>query len=494
MAAKLVSLAGARMVAQVLGLCWFLLAARAFDATDFGILSSALVLVVVIGAFSDLGTTRTVVRHVAADTATLRSTYLRAVGLRAAGGVVCGVIAVVVAPHVQSDVSTLVVAVAAVIAIASGCAEVGFAAMRSVGAVGVEVGLLIGERALFVVGGTIVIALGHGVLAVLLVYAATNCASALVAAARVVTIPGGHGRPSGPMLDAEGRRTAVGSTLVIIGPRVSAVLLMVLSTSTVVGTFTIAQKAPEALATLGIAVLMPVLPVTRRSIVDDHAAAAVVRAAQVTAAVVAVVAPVALFSAVHAESILDLLFDAGDRDGAPAALALLSVGAVIWVVRTYGEVLLLAQERAVRYLVALGIGIGANVAVGVVLVPMWDAAGAAAASLVTEGVIVLAVFVALRRSITREAVAAFAPVVGAVSVAGVVLLATRDLPMVVGAVVAAAAAAVGLVLVGLPLRDRERRRSADGGDDADVREQVGGDLAGDGVEAVEYLAGPTDHL
>ena len=71
-----------------LGFVWFLVAARAFDEQDFGLLSTGLVLVVVIGGLSDLGLTRTIVRHVAAEPRSLRSVYVRSVVLRAGAGVV----------------------------------------------------------------------------------------------------------------------------------------------------------------------------------------------------------------------------------------------------------------------------------------------------------------------------------------------------------------------------------------------------------------------
>lgn len=490
--AKLSGLAGARVVAQALGLGWFLFAARAFDPVEFGVLSTALVLVVVIGGLSDLGTTRTIVRHVAADRTSLRSNFLRGAALRAAGGAVLAVAAIALSPLVQDTVSVAVVAMAGLIAIGSGITEIGFAALRSVGLVTTEARLLVGERALFVVGGTLVVLGGGGPVAVLVVYAATNLCSAAIVSVRSLTCPGGAGSPSGRMLDAEGRHTAVGSTLVIVGPRISALLLVVLATPTVVGTFSIAQKVPEALGILGAAVLLPVLPMLRAQLLAGRGDRAVHDAGRVTAVVVAALVPVAVLLAVDGRRVLDLLFDAGDRTGAAATLAVLAAVAVLWVVRTYGEVVLLAQERAARYVVAVGAGVAANVVVGVALVRSSGSTGAAIAALVAEVVVLLVTFAALRSDIGPATRRLAVPVLLFGAGAAVTAVAGRDLPLAASVVLVGAWSLAGLLVLGLPLL--ERRRSGADGDHTDVGEQVGGDLGRDAVESVEYLAGPADHL
>ncbi|MBL8775468.1 MAG: lipopolysaccharide biosynthesis protein [Acidimicrobiales bacterium] len=498
--AKLSGLAGARVVAQLLGLAWFLLAARVFDAVEFGVLSTALVLVVVIGGLSDLGTTRTVVRHAAADRAALRSSFVRAAALRGGAGLLLALTVIVAAPRVQDTVSVQLVAMAGLIAVASGITEIGFAALRSVGSVTTEARLLVGERALFVAAGTAIVLVGGGPLAVLAVYAATNLASAAVASLRTLTFPGGAGSPSGPMLDAEGRHTAVGSTLVIVGPRVSALLLVVLSTSTVVGTFSIAQKVPEALGILGAAVLLPLLPMVRSQLLDGRGERAVDDAGRITATVLMVMVPAAVLLSVDGRRVLDLLFGAGDRAGSVATLALLSAVSVLWVVRTYGEVLLLAQERAARYLAAVASGLVVNLLVGVALVGSSASTGAASAALLAEVVAVLVTFSALRTTVGASTRRLVVPVLAIGLAAGATAMAGRSLPLALNLILVGAWAAVGTVVVGLPLLEGRGRvgptdeGSAAAGDHADVGEQLGGDLGRDGVEAVEYLAGPADHL
>jgi len=499
---KLGGLAGARMIAQVLGLGWFLFAARAFDATEFGVLSTALVLVVVIGGLSDLGTTRTIVRHAAADRTSLRSSFVRGATLRAAAGLVLAVVAVALAPLVQDAVAVPVIAMAGIIAVASGLTEIGFAALRSVGLVGTEARLLVGERLLFVVAGTLVVLAGGGPLAVLVVYAATNLVSATIVSVRSLRCPGGAGTPSGPMLDAEGRHTAIGSTLVIVGPRISALLLVLLATPQVVGTFSIAQKVPEALGILGAAVLLPVLPMVRAHIVAGRGAAAIHDGGRVTATVLAAMVPVAAWLCIDGERALEVLFGAGDRSGAAATLALLSGVAVLWVLRTYGEVVLLAQERAARYVGAVAAGVVVNLVVGIALVSSSGSVGAAGAALVAEAAVVVLVFGVLRGSVVAATRRLFVPVLLLGAGAAVTAVAARSLPFAVAVVAAGAWALVGLVVVGLPLLEGRRAASVtpegtpsgSDGDHTDVGQQARGDLGRDAIESVEYLAGPTDHL
>lgn len=492
-AGRVANLAGARVVAQVLGLGWFLFAARELGPRDFGLVSTGLALVVIIGGLSDLGTTRTVVRHVAADPASLRANFVRAGLTRAAAGAVLGALFVLglraVAPSVPVEVSAL----AAVVAAVSGLTEVGFAALRATGRVGTEVALLVGERALFVVAGVALVLDGHGPVAVLGAYAATNLVSALTVAGQVFRHGPPGGAAAGPLFDAEGRSTAIGSTLVIVGPRVSVLILVVLSTPTVLGAFTIAQKVPEALGTLGTAALMPVLPLLRAALVGRRWPGALDRAGRITAAVAAALAPVVAWLVLDGRRAMDLLFDAGDRRGVVVALALLSVAALLWVIRTLGEMVLLAEERAATYLRALTVGLVVNVAVGVPFVSGWGTAGAAGATLAGEVAVLAVVLVAVRASrrvLGRPLVAvAVTSVVGAA-----VALGGRALP------VAAAMAAVGLVsaaslaVTARPLLGSAPGSSGSAGDDADVGAEIGGDLGGDGVETVEHGSGPAQHL
>lgn len=491
---KVLGLAGGRMVAQLLGLAWFLVAARSFDADDFGVLSAGLILVSVIGGISDLGATRTIVRHVAADPTSLRNNFLVTAGVRGAGAAVVGVAAVVIAPMLQDELSPSIVVAATAIAVVSGVTEVGFCGLRSVGRVGTEVTLLVAERVLFVATGTAAVLLGYGPLAVLWAYAITNSISAAIVGVRCWFWADGRVGHAGPMFDAEGRRTALGSTLVVVGPRISGFLLVLMSTSVVVGSFTVAQKVPEALGTLGIAILMPLLPMTRSAVIRGRERPAVRRASLLAAAVAAALTPLAVLLSIQGHQIIDMLFGLGDRPGVTTATMLLSWAMVIWVVRSFGELILLAQERASRFVAAIAASVIANIALGVFWIPDHGATGAAGATLVAESLVFLLVFAGLRQTLRPEDARAFIPslIVGAIT--AVTCLAFRSAPLAVPASLATIWSLCGLTFTGLKLRTQSR--STDSGQDDDefqdgTSPQV---LGSQSVDAIELFSAPTDSL
>ena len=193
------------MAVQALGFLWFVYAARRLGASELGVLSSGLALVVVLGGMSDLGTTRTIVRHVAAVPSSLRANLGRAVRLRLGAGVVLGAAATAVLP-LLSDLRPEVVALAAWIAVASGTTEVDFAALRSIGGARSEVRVLILERTSFTVLAVSALVLGWGPLVVLALYGLTNTASAVGGAVMAHRL-GPGATPAEPFFDGEGRRT-----------------------------------------------------------------------------------------------------------------------------------------------------------------------------------------------------------------------------------------------------------------------------------------------
>ncbi|MEZ5179031.1 MAG: polysaccharide biosynthesis C-terminal domain-containing protein [Acidimicrobiales bacterium] len=206
------------------------------------------------------------------------------------------------------------------------------------------------------------------------------------------------------------------------------------------------------------------------------------------------IAPVVAWLVLDGRRAMDLLFDAGDRRGVVVALALLSVAALLWVLRTLGEMVLLAEERAATYLRALAAGLVVNLAVGVPLVRGWGTAGAAGASLAGEVVVLVVVVAAVRAS--RQVLGRPLAVVGLASAVGaVVALVGRSLPVPAAVVAVALVSAASLAATGRSLlAGRGAGGSGPAGDHADVGAEVGGDLLGDGVEAVEHGSGPAQHL
>ena len=384
-AGRLGSLAAARATAQVLGAAWFLVAARALTPGEFGVMTGALAVVVVLGALGDLGTTRTVVRHVASDPDTLWPAFRRGAVLRVGAGIACG--AVAAAGLAAADVLPAdALALAAWIAVASGTNEVGYAALRSVGDARGEVRLLLLERASFTVASCVAVAAGAGPLVVLALYGATNTVTALLAAARIAAAARRQPATDAPTpyLDAEGRRTALVSALVIAAPRVSSVVLVIAVGSVAVGSLAAAQKPAEALSLLGVAMLLPTLPVLRARLVRGQHERAMAVGAGVASAVLLVSAPLIAWFLVEPVGTIELLYGDEDRPGASTALLWLAVAGGFAIVRTLGELLALAGERAGSYLAALVAGVTTTVVLAIPLSLEHGAAGAAFASLAGE--------------------------------------------------------------------------------------------------------------
>ena len=384
-AGRLGSLAAARAAAQVLGAVWFLVAARALTPAEFGVMTGALAVVVVLGALGDLGTTRTVVRHVASDTGALRPAFRRGAAVRVAAGVVCGVVAT--AALSAGDVLPAgALALAAWIAVASGTNEVGYAALRSVGDVRGEVRLLLLERTSFTVMSAAAVSAGAGPLVVLALYGATNTVTAVLAATRIAAAARRHPPTDAPTpyLDAEGRRTALVSALVIAAPRVSSVVLVIAVGSAAVGSLAAAQKPAEALSLLGVAMLLPTLPVLRSRLVRGQDDRALAVGAGVASAVLLVSAPLIAWFLVEPVATIELLYGDEERAGASTALLWLAVACAFAIVRTLGELLALAGERAASYLGALVAGVAATTVLAIPLSIEHGPAGAAFASLAGE--------------------------------------------------------------------------------------------------------------
>ncbi|MEY2571717.1 MAG: hypothetical protein QOE63_2067, partial [Acidimicrobiaceae bacterium] len=270
--------------------------------------------------------------------------------------------------------------------------------LRSVGRVRAEMFLLVLERTTFTVAGCAAIALGSGPLVPLALYGVTNSITAILATIAVRRNARGRvERPSPPLLDREGRHTALAASLVIIAPRVSIVVLLVRSSQVSVGSFAVAQKpTTDALALLAVAMLTPMLPLLRARVVAGRRAEAIDAGFRLTTTVLLVCAPVLAWLAVDARGAVRLLYGDESRPGATTALVVLCAATVATILRSFGELLLLAEERASSYVRALGAGAVTTLVVAVALVGEHGAAGAAWGSFAGEAVALVLVLRASR--------------------------------------------------------------------------------------------------
>jgi len=131
-----------------------------------------------------------------------------------------------------------------------------------------------------------------------------------------------------------------------------------------------------------------------------------------------------------------------------------------------------------------------NVAAGIPAVEVWGAAGAAYAAGAAELVVLGLVLVAVGREVRSSLLTRSLPVLGIGAGAAATLAVATSLPLAVSVVLTGMWCLLGLTTSGRGLR----AASGTAGDDADVGQQVRRDVVGDGVEAVEHVSGPAQHL
>lgn len=398
---RVISLGVARAMAQALALAWFLVAARLLSDRDFGMVATGLAFFAILSGLGDLGMTRTVVRHVAADPCTLWPTYRRALMLRIVGGIGVGTTATAAVALAATRVNPLVVALAGVIATASGATELAYAGLRSVGWVRPEMVMLVVERAVFLAAAWPLLTAGAGPIAVLVLYALTNALSAVITGAFVRRAQPQEMRTSASLTDREARRTAAVLALAAVSPRASAVILAVAAGSEAVGVFSVAQRPVESVAMLAIATAAPVLPILRAH-VTRHRTEAALHTARVALGTLAVaLAPVVTWWMVAPQQVLDLLVGPERYPRAEVVLRGVALTALTWSLRGICEFLLLAQERAGRLLKITTTGLVVNVVLSAPLAAWKGATGAAAGLVVSEVVMSVMLLAAVPALVSR---------------------------------------------------------------------------------------------
>jgi O-antigen/teichoic acid export membrane protein len=381
-------LTAARVAAQAVAFVWFLIGARMMSRTDFGVVGIGLTIMMVVSAIGDLGVSRSIVRHVAVDPSSLWAAFVSGLRWRMLGGVAVGAMLVVAAPAAGAAVPMWAVPLSVAISLASGITDLGYAALRSVGAINIEATLLVAERLAFLALGVLVLELGGGPAAVLGVYLLTNALSASIATI-AIAVRGRHRdrvTQSPSMMDAEAMRTALIFAITSLAPRLGSFLLILWSTTTEVSGYVVAQRPAEVFLVLVATVFAVAHPDLRRSHVggpDDEASA---RATDVTAALVACAGPLVALLVVAPRVVLSVLGGAGRFDDMATAARLVGVTIVISTVRAGLEILLLAQERAKPAVFATTAGAVVALAVGIPAASAFGATGAAAAVLAGEAV------------------------------------------------------------------------------------------------------------
>jgi O-antigen/teichoic acid export membrane protein len=387
-ARKLAYLGASRVATQVLGLLWFLIAARGLDEEEFGLMASGLAGFAAFTILADLGTTWSVPRHVAANPGVAWSAYRKALTVRSIGVVVVAV-PVVLATLLFLDASAApALGFGAAIALASGASEIGYATLRSLGLVRAEGMLLPAERVAFIAVAVGALALGAGAYTLLGIYLLTNAISAAILGAILWRRRREHPSEIGIFWDAEARRTGLAFTMLAFGPRLNALLLVLFGSVAAVSTYAVASRPVEQLALVIIGFATSMLPLLRSLEIRGATGSSDAVAGRAAEAVMVSLAAVVAWWIVAPDQFLRLLY--GERYGdAGVTLSILAVVSVTWALRGVAGLRLIAGEHARTFVCVGWVGIVIDVVLGIVLIPSDGARGAAVALAASEVVMVL---------------------------------------------------------------------------------------------------------
>lgn len=387
---RFLSLASARLIAQIMGIVWFVVSARILNRTQFGLLATGMVFFAVFAGLGDLGTSRGIVRHVAANHSVLVVAFARASRLRIACGGAAGVVVVALLATARTRISLPVVALAAAIATLSGVTELGYAALRSVGRVATESLVLMVERGAFLALATVYVVDGGSAIGVLWIYLVTNTASAAIVSVVIASGSGSRSFDATPFLDRTGRFTAAEFALATLVPRISPTVLALVALPATVGGFAAAQRPVEAVALLALSTATPVMPIVRQRLAAGRFVGAERAASSVNSALLTLAAPFVAWLLVDPSGILRLLFGARPSSD-EVVVRLMAVTTLTWIFRGIAELVLLAEDRSKAAFLIMGVGFSVNLAAAIILVTAHGVVGAASATLLAEFVMLVLV-------------------------------------------------------------------------------------------------------
>ena len=446
--------ASIRGVAEILGkvatLAWTVAAARMLSQEDFGAVSFAIALMYLLSSFAAWGFDSGVMRRGSADAAALPRVYLGSQVWKTALAALVFGLAALLALGSQPTVASWSLLVLMLLA---GFPELWSHTARAVASVrqspaGVSTALVL-QR--LVTAGAIVAALAAGLgpvglAAGFLLGTLVGWGAHHAAVRRLDVRPRLRG-----LTRADLRLAASGTFLIGVSGlvlmllfRVDMMLLARLRGDVEVAVYSVAYRLLETVLFVSYAVHQAVFPVMSATGSGSRQRSAYERGLAVVAFVYL---PFAVVSVLEGEAVVGLLFGDDYAVESGRALAWLAPAPLLFAGSLFGTALLMALVRSRAVLVASSVALLTNLALNLVLIPPYGAAGAAAATSVAYAVQVVVVLVILRGLTPRPRF--FPPLVPA-AVAALALaaaLAVMRLPVLVELGVGAAVYLLGWVLV-----------------------------------------------
>lgn len=470
--ANAAAVAVAQLASKAAAFVALVVIARAVSIEDFGRYTLATALVALLSPLADLGTDLHVTRLAARAPGDRAGLLGASLSLKLATSLllvaVAGAVALVL--RYAAPVPLLVV-LAGVTAAATSVSGSWFAVLRAARRMDREAAGTVVSRLLFLAATLAALALGGGIVPV----TGAQAAAALLALVPVMAFA----RGAAPAALLAGARARWGelvrggapflftAVVVTVYFRLDTVMLSLMRGERSTGIYGACANLLFASLLLSQALVTAIFPVVAEAgTLADARARTVMRRA--LALSLAASLPLALGAAAFAGPGLELFYGAGFREGAPALVLLACTAPVLFTTNLFGHALA-ATGLQRDVLVISSVNALVNIGLNLVLIPRFDAAGAALATLVTE-LAGLAMFaVRLRRELGWVlSWPALARVLAANAAFAVLLVGLRGLAWPMPVVLASAIAGyAGLVLAAGVVRADDVRalvsRGAEGG-------------------------------
>ncbi len=391
-----------RGLASVLSAAWVVVIARHLSVDQFGEVSVALALVVILGTLSDFGLQNILAKDVV-ETGSIRRAALDAVVFRrlllASISIVLLMVLFVIATH-SGDLAVPFVFGLSIAGVAMYNSTL--TAYRALGKIRLEIASEIGSRALVLVAGGLWVANGGGIIAVGVAYSAVGLGIGLIdylyvrgksAAAPIdQPLPSFSPRAAAPF--------ALANTVGAIYQRVDNYLVALLRGAAAAGVYGASYRFQDMIMILPVA--LGQLALSDVSGTDPRRRMSTGRRVAAQSALLTLVPAIVI--AVFAQPLLTFLF--GSPYAVAAPIVVLLMISTVPGAAAVALSLLAAVTDPRRFAIASGSSLVVNVVVNLVLIPPFSGVGAGVAMVISQTYLVAAFYWVLWRKSTELNVAA----------------------------------------------------------------------------------------